>query len=465
MCKRDVLRRNKSNNTIKFQKDYKFNIGIVIVIIIFIYVLFHVFSYLTDKNIKVYEVKEGTISDSIRKDALILRNEEVYNADSNGTIKYFKQDSSRVGMKSIIYSIDTTGEITNKINSINTDINKLPDSVLNPIYNEIDSFVEGYSNSNFIRSSILKNNLSSSLDQIHTSTALDSLEQDIRTAHDNGTYSLYPSPKAGLFMLTLDGFEEYNMDNFDMDSFDVDKLNKTTLTSNSVVKEGDKIFKLIIGDKWNLVFPLSDSEKERLKDEEYINVRFKQDDYTTYAAADIIKQGSKEYMSLEFDDSIERYSDNRFLTIEMLLNNKSGLKIPNSAITKKEFYVIPKNYFMKGNDSDSEGIMVKKNGGNEFVSPTIYYETDDAYYIDDEKVDAKDYILRPNSSEEYRIDTKTDELQGVYNVNKGYAVFKQIVILNQNKEYAIVDKNTSYGISLYDRIALDGSSVKENDLL
>ena len=149
----------------------------------------------------------------------------------------------------------------------------------------------------------------------------------------------------------------------------------------------------------------------------------------------------------------------------MLLNNKSGLKIPNSAITKKEFYVIPKNYFMKGNDSDSEGIMVKRNGGNEFVSPTIYYETDDAYYIDDEKVDAKDYILRPNSSEEYRIDTKTDELQGVYNVNKGYAVFKQIVILNQNKEYAIVDKNTSYGISLYDRIALDGSSVKENDLL
>ena len=87
------------------------------------------------------------------------------------------------------------------------------------------------------------------------------------------------------------------------------------------------------------------------------------------------------------------------------------------------------------------------------------------YQIDGTKVEAKDYILRPNSSEEYRIDTKTDELQGVYNVNKGYAVFKQIVILNQNKEYAIVDKNTSYGISLYDRIALDGSSVKENDLL
>ena len=75
---------------------------------------------------------------------------------------------------------------------------------------------------------------------------------------------------------------------------------------------------------------------------------------------------------------------------------------------------------MKGNDSNSLGIMVKRSGGNEFVSPTIYHETEDYYYISDEKVDAKDYILKPNSSEEYRVDTKTDELQGVYNVNKGY---------------------------------------------
>lgn len=455
----------KSSNTIKFQKDFKFNISIVIVIIIFIYVLFHVFSFITDKNIKVYEVKEGTISDSLQKDALALRDEEVFNSDKSGTIKYFKQNSSRVGTKSIIYSIDSVGDITNKINATNTNIDKLNDSMLTGIYNELDSFVEGYSDSNFIRSGILKNNISSELEQIQTSNALDNLGTDIDEAVRNGTYSINYAPKAGLFMTTLDGFEDVNLSNFDMDSFDVDKLNKVTLSSNNNVKEGDAIYKIITGDKWNLVFPVSDKEINLLKDEEYINIRFNQDDYTTYAQSKIIKQGTKDYMSLEFDDSIERYSDNRFLTIELLLNNKTGLKIPNSAITTKEFYVIPKNYFMKGNDSNKQGLMVKKSSGNEFINPTIYYETEDAYYIDDELISSKDYILKPNSNEEYRIDTKTDELQGVYNVNKGYAVFKQIVILNQNKEYAIVDKNTCYGISLYDRIALDGSSVNENDLI
>ncbi|MCR4611623.1 MAG: hypothetical protein K5644_06965 [Lachnospiraceae bacterium] len=455
----------KRNNIVKFQKDYKFNIGIVIIFIIFIYVLFHVFSFLTDKDIKVYEVKEGTISASMQKDALALRNEEVFKAESVGKIKYFKQNATRVGVKSLLYSIDKTGQITNEINSINTDISKLSGNTLNGIYDEFLSFSSGYSDSNFIRTGIFKNNLSTQMDRIQTETAMLSLGDSIKQASESGDYLLNYAPKAGLFMLTVDGFEDTNIDNFDKESFNVDKVKKVSFNSNQDVNQDDAIFKLITGDKWQLVFPVSENEINQLKDEKYINIRFKQDDFTTYAASSVIHQGSEDYIKLEFDDSIERYADNRFLTIEMLLNNKSGLKIPNTAITTKEFFVIPKNYFMKGNDSNSLGLMVKKVSGNEFITPTIFYETDDAYYIDSEKVDEKDYILKPESNEEYRVDTKTDELQGVYNVNTGYAVFKQIVILNQNKEYAIVDKNTSYGISLYDRIVLDGSSVKENDMI
>ncbi|MGN1177035.1 MAG: HlyD family efflux transporter periplasmic adaptor subunit, partial [Roseburia sp.] len=60
---------------------------------------------------------------------------------------------------------------------------------------------------------------------------------------------------------------------------------------------------------------------------------------------------------------------------------------------------------------------------------------------------------------------ETASLQGVYNINKGYAVFKQINILYQNKEYTIVETGTNYGLSLYDHIALDGTKINENDLI
>ena len=54
---------------------------------------------------------------------------------------------------------------------------------------------------------------------------------------------------------------------------------------------------------------------------------------------------------------------------------------------------------------------------------------------------------------------------GVYNINKGYAIFKQIRIIYQNEEYAIVEPRTTYGIALYDHIALDASSLSENELV
>ena len=47
-------------------------------------------------------------------------------------------------------------------------------------------------------------------------------------------------------------------------------------------------------------------------------------------------------------------------------------------------------------------------------------------------------------------------LEGVYCINKGYAVFRTISIIDQNEEYCIVEAGTRYGISQFDYIVLDG---------
>ena len=46
---------------------------------------------------------------------------------------------------------------------------------------------------------------------------------------------------------------------------------------------------------------------------------------------------------------------------------------------------------------------------------------------------------------------------------KGYADFKQITILSQNDEYAIVKSNTEYGLSVYDHIVLKGDTVSVDE--
>ena len=85
--------------------------------------------------------------------------------------------------------------------------------------------------------------------------------------------------------------------------------------------------------------------------------------------------------------------------------------------------------------------------------------------MDEQDVSAGDVIVLNDTSSTYVIGTDKESLVGVYNINKGYAVFKQINIISQNDDYAIVDTKTAYGISLYDHIALNGDSVHENDII
>ena len=60
---------------------------------------------------------------------------------------------------------------------------------------------------------------------------------------------------------------------------------------------------------------------------------------------------------------------------------------------------------------------------------------------------------------------KTRSLQGVYNINKGYAVFKKVDILCENDEYYIVREGDSYGLSNYDHIVQEGSSVSPEEVV
>ena len=77
---------------------------------------------------------------------------------------------------------------------------------------------------------------------------------------------------------------------------------------------------------------------------------------------------------------------------------------------------------------------------------------------------AGDYVVKPQSTERYQIG-RTASLKGVYNINKGYTVFKQIEIKDSNNEYYTVTRGMKYGLSVYDHIVLDASLVHEGQIL
>ena len=107
-----------------------------------------------------------------------------------------------------------------------------------------------------------------------------------------------------------------------------------------------------------------------------------------------------------------------------------------------------------------------ENGGGDVqwkkVSVSVYAEIDGYAYIGDAQLQGGDILQKENSAEQ-EIVSMRGTLIGVYNIDKGYADFRQITILYQNEDYAIVKSNTTYGLREYDHIVLDASTVSEDD--
>ena len=242
---------------------------------------------------------------------------------------------------------------------------------------------------------------------------------------------------------------------------------ESNVKSQTKIESGDVAYKLITSDDWTMVVPVDRAVGNELGDDRNVKVTFESDGNSAWASVSYLEKDEVPYLVLKLDDSMERYADLRFVNIELMLDEKSGLKIPNSSIVKKTFYTVPKSYFLQGDNTKDMGVLVRKEGGreSEFVIPTIYKETKKAYYIDDETVSEGDELLSPDSLETYTVGTETDDLAGVYNVNKGFAVFKQIEPIQKNEDYTIIRTGTPYGLALYDRIVLQGDKVQENEII
>ena len=455
----------KNKKVVRYKKPIRINIGVIIFGIIFLYLIFNYFVYLTKSHVSVYEVQQGTIAENNRYNGLALRAETIYYSEYDGALNYYKKDASKVAYNNLIYSVDENGSIASAINEANADGTTIDSDSLSDIEDAIANFKQSYKSLNFYTTYTFQDDVNAMLNEALSQNALDGLSEDVANATSSNTFHQVLAPQSGIVVYYTDGFEDVTTDTFTADMFDESTYKKNNLKGTAEVSNGSPVYKMITSEIWNLVVPIDDTMAERLADDTVVEIKFLEDNKTMYAYYTITEKDGQKYLILQLKSGMVRYAKERYVEIELLLSEESGLKIPNSAIAEKEFYTIPVDYFLKGGDSDSDGILVKDSGDAAFESPTIYYSTDEYYYVDEDEVPSGTILQKSDSSETYTVGSEKATLSGVYNINKGYAIFKQIDIIYQNEEYSIVKTGTTYGISLYDHIALDGSKVSEDEII
>ena len=348
--------------------------------------------------------------------------------------------------------------------------NSLSEHDLTELKSEIESFANGFDRTNFSEIYNFKYSVQGTVLKLANYNVLESAEALNGTAN-TALIDYFNATDTGIVLYSIDGMEHLTLQDMKAEYFEQKDYEKTYLLNNELVAAGDPVYKLSMDEDWSIVIQVEDEEFARqLMEEEYVKVRFMKNQNISWGKVDyFVNEEGDVFVSLTFTNSMVSFCTDRFLDVELLLEDETGLKIPNSAIVEKEFFIVPKEYVTKGGNSGASGVLLETynedgNAVTEFVETTIYEETDTEYYLDDTVLRSGSYLVKPDSMEKYAV-SRIGSLTGVYNINKGYADFKQIIVLYNNDEYSIVKSNTTYGLSVYDFIVLDASTVEDNDFV
>lgn len=462
----------KRNNNITNINDYRpekihLTPGMIIFGIIFIYIVICIVMSLNNKNIVAYEVVEGSLSVPNVYEGLAVRDETVFPVNGTGYINFFARESEHVACGDLIYSLDSSGKIAEMMDASEEEV-LFSDRDLNDIQNNIVQFQNAFSPKDFGQTYDFKSRVDGMTMKLSNYNMLSNINSILGGAANNVSFQY--APLSGVVVYGIDGYETLKPEDVTAEMFGEERKTQVRLEANQLVSSEDKAYKLIDNENWSIVVPMEKSRAQELLEEDYVEVKFLKNQYVSWAKVNVLDNADGTYVKLDFTNSMITFAEDRYIDLEILYNQEKGLKVPNTAIVEKEFYLIPIDFKQEGTGKSGTGVFLKKSydeEGKEItknVEAKIYYADEEFYYVDTSNFQSGDYIYKSESSQKLEIN-KVGTLIGVYNINKGYADFTSITILYSNEEYSIVKSNTQYGLSEYDYIALDASMVEADDFI
>lgn len=463
----------KRNGKIKkYRKPLNLNIGMLIFGTVFFYVIICVIMYFQTSHIVRYEVKEGSLATNNIYRGVIIRDETVVNAQTAGYVNYYAREGERVAKDDLVYTVDETGRLNEYLEDLNLGENSLDERELAEFRSEISNFMHGFNPGQYDRIYDFKYSLKNTVLKLANANMLQSISDMSGISGVPNVVNFCNAPMTGIVAYWTDGYEGLTPDAVTESVFDEKEYEKKQMLGNTLMAAGDAVYKLSDNENWSIIIPIDSERGAELEQEGYVKVRFLKNQYESWGATKLLHNADgNTYLQLSFTNSMVTFISDRFTDVELIIHDETGLKIPNSSIVQKEFFLIPKDFVTVGGDSGSEYVIRQcylEDGtiSSEVVPVSVYSydEESEEYYLGTDILNTGDILYKADSQEDYAVSRRAT-LIGVYNMNKGYADFKQINILYQNEEYSIVRANTKYGLNVYDYIVLDAASVSDDQFL
>lgn len=453
--------------------------ALIALAICIIYFAVHIFRLNDHRSVSSYQVISGSNSTSNVYSAVILRDEAIYMSPMDGYMNYYTKNGERIGAKSIVCTMDAKGDFFKKMEEElkARESNELSEDTLKGFQEVLARFNQNFDIRDYSGLYYGKYDITNDL--------MDLLNTDVynlisKNSKGEAIFDLIRSTEPGIIMFSYDNYSNLKQEEINDSLFNKSKYELKKIAAGSFVEKGTPLYRVVKSDAFSVIFPLQDADKLQYFLSQKISIIFKEQGitlegaYSHFSGAD-----GKRYAKVDFQGNGYPFLNSRFVSIQIADSNISGYKIPVSAVTEKEYFEVPKDYvntskatpYMmvyneKGDLSKRQVSIIRSTEKEYIISAADVDMGDELYYKPDEDVNPS--TKNPDETTanlRYRL-YNTQKIKGVYNIDRGYTVFKPIdIIYTTGDGYYIIDKDTPFTVKEYERISMNAADYEEGDFV
>ena len=424
----------------KKKKSKKKNIlRLLLIIIVLVYFTIRSIPILIASKAKTTPIENGTIVESVDCKGIVLRDEIVYRAESQGDISFKVKSGTKVGKGIKIAEIKNETfnnykkeleEVDRKIEEHKKRLSSQNDILKEDIkknQDEIDyimvSLQNNISEQNYEEVKRLKDRLlivTNKKDAISSEKKLvaDQIDTMMKKRNEivqkmkNSSLTYY-SQTAGIVSTTIDGleskFSSKEVDKYTISDYKLLKEKKITVKDKNAVKVGNPIFKILEEQEWFIMFKVDNDRIDEIKEGDSISINLvKRNEKLKGTVVKLDKSKKETLLIVKFKDYLHKFHNERYIDLQLIKESYEGLKIHNSSIVEKE---------------GVQGVFIKDVSGIVKFVPIKILGKDDEYSIIEEGLNS------------------------------------QIEIMNNGKKELVTT------LKLFDEVFLDGSKVKDGQIV
>lgn len=309
-------------------------------------------------SVETMIAENGNLEEVIKADGVVVKDEEVYNATTDGSVTYYYEDGAKIKAGQLVADLNTdtaSSDISRQAAEIQSAIDLKKNSSNQEIIQPEKTLVSFESE---IQASILNNELDSMYtivgqagDVTSVLTYGNGYEQydiaELETMKANLMSSIsthkvpYYSQKAGIISYKLDGLEnDYSFKNV-LDMTPSSTVSREYSVSDksqaATVSANEGMYKIMRNFDYYIAATVDNDKAKLFEENKYIKTRILSDgdQYEVWGYIEKINYGSEQSsLILYFDDYFHEIYDKRYVNLELITDIYEGLKISINSLTQ-----------------------------------------------------------------------------------------------------------------------------------